>query len=76
MIVFDFLTENHQIINTLTKAGIIAPHTPAHYAVYSKYIHLKSRNVPRNEIYRIIRNEFHYGRWMIWRIINDMEKEL
>lgn len=76
MTVFEFLTENHSIINTLSRCGIIGVHIPSHYALYSKYLHLKSRYVNKNEMYKIIKSEFKYSSKQIWVIIKEMESTI
>lgn len=76
MTIFEYLTENHEAIKALTKAGIIAPFIPAHYSIYSKYKHLKDRDIKIGKIYEILCGEFHYSQNMVYRIIKEMQKEI
>lgn len=76
MTVFEFLTENHTVINTLTKCGIISISTPTHYAVYSRFKHLRDRGKSKTDSYIFVADEFRISDNMVYRIVKKMESSI
>jgi len=76
MTVHQFLTNNHEVVNQLTKCGVLSLTTPLHYAAYSRFKFFKEKGMPITECYLNVGDEFHLSENMIYRIRKRMEAEL